>query len=169
MSMIVYLNQDDSKWLAKLNEYARFNQWSLSKAVRQVLKAFVEVNMGDKVETTKQADGYILIDDEVPIVRSKAIRARIDLAVEEAKRDGVIFDPEPEKIDADTYFAQIESQLKKPETSDIDREMAECVKEKTNANGEVSCYFFDNARDHHSFCKQYCWTSETIWGKRVRL
>ena len=138
-SLTIYINKNDEGWLRELHKYADSNHWSISLAIRELLKA--------------------ILDDSIP----KASKGEI-----EPKFKNIVADePKTDKIDIAQFEAQIESKLVK-ETTDIDKQMAECIKEKTNSSGEVSCYFFDNAREHFSFCKQYCWTNKKIWGKRVR-
>ena len=144
--IIVYINKTkDGGWLKKLDEYAKCNDWSISKAVRKLLTAFLDTNIPTEKPYSKPA----ITHNDIPGVT--------------LKEDKTI-----EKLDPDTYFTQIESKLTEAKTSDIDSQMAQCIKEKTNSGGEISCYFFDNAREHHSFCKQHCWTREDIWHKRVR-
>ena len=135
MKLTVYINKSDEPWLAELRKYARANKWSVSLAVRELMKAYF-------VST--------------PV--SRPIEKSVEVVQEE-----------PKKLDPDTYFAQVESKLAKSETGDIDKQVEDCVAGRLDKDGNCSCYFFDNAREHHSFCKQYCWTDKTIWGKRVRL
>ena len=144
-SLTIYISKDDGGWLGELRKYAKSNHWSISLTIREILKDFIQCNSPG----IKPIKGY----QKINIPDESVVEPEI----------------ETEKIDPDTYFAQIESKLVKTETNDIDKQMAECIKEKTNSNGEVSCYFFDNAREYFSFCKQYCWTNKKIWGKRVRL
>jgi len=131
MPLIIYTTKDDT-YLDKIKEYAKFNDWSISKAVRQILKAFVKVNFED--------------------LPSNFVGALPDIKIE----------TEPEKIDLATFEAQTMAKL------NTNQDMEACIKDKTNDNGEVSCYFFDNAREYHPYCKEKCWTREDIWGKRVR-
>ena len=144
-SLTIYISKNDDGWLRELRKYAKDNHWSISLAVRELLSKYFEVK-----------------PEPIPVESTADISTKGKFIFGEKSK-------EPEKVDPDTYFAQIESKLAKAETSDIDKQMAECIKEKTNSKGEVSCYFFDNAMEHFSFCKQYCWTNKKIWGKRVRL
>ena len=135
----LYYSKDDEAWLKELRKYAASNKWSVSLAVRELMRAYF-------VST--------------PV--SKPIEKSGEVVVE-------VVQEEPKKLDPDTYFAQVESKLAKSETGDIDKQVEDCVTGRLDKDGKCSCYFFDNAREHHSFCKQHCWTDKTIWGKRVRL
>lgn len=144
-SLTIYINKNDDGWIRELHKYAKDNHWSVSLAIRELLSKYFEVHTTYKVNT-----------------KSKKLSDKISERT-------ITITEEPKKLDPDTYFAQIESKLVEAKTGDINKQMAECVKEMTNSNGEVNCYFFNNAREKHSFCKQYCWTNKKIWGKRVRL
>jgi hypothetical protein len=141
MPLIIYTNKEDT-YLEKVKEYADFNGWSLSKAVRQILKAFVQVNMGENiVETHDEFWGK----SEVEVVNEIITKLA-----------------EP-KLDPEDFYALQEAKV------NVNQNMEDCIKDKTNAKGEVSCYFFDNGREHHPYCKSECWTQKRLWGKRVRL
>ena len=140
--IIIYINKTrDGGWLKKLDEYAKCNDWSISKAVRKLLAAFLNTNIPTEKPT------YISPDEK----EIKRINDTITT----------------EKIDPDTYFAQVESKLVKAETGDIDRQVEECVKSRLDKDGKVSCYFRDNGREYHTFCKQYCWPRVDVWGDRA--
>ena len=146
MRISIYLKEEDRTWLKELHKYAKENKWSVSLAIRELLSRYFEVNpVSNPVRSIEDLSDIRLANtpEEVTAIENK--------------------------IDPDTYFAQVESKLVKAGTGDIDRQMAECIKEKTNSKGEISCYFFDNAKEYHPFCKQYCWTRKDIWKNRVRL
>ena len=146
----LYIKDEDRDWYKALKQYAKSNKWSVSLAVRELLKAYFEVKSESiSVESTANmpTKGKFAFGDKS----------------NKPKKD-------PKKVDPDTFFAQVESQvMNKEENKDIDKQIEDCVKSRLDKNGNCSCYFFDNAREHFSFCKQHCWTNKKIWGKRVRL
>jgi len=163
MPLIIYTSKEDT-WLEKVKEYASFNGWSLSKAIRQILKVFVEVNMQDRAKTTAvieidQSTKNNSVTDLFDTNLKKVTQERL----EDFNKAGEAFtEPELPKIDLATFEAQIMSKVNTP----IGLEA--CIKDKTNDKGEISCYFFDNAREHQPYCKQYCWVRTDIWHERAR-
>jgi hypothetical protein len=68
-----------------------------------------------------------------------------------------------EKIDPDTFFAQMEAKA-----APIDSNVANCDR-RTIVDGKSSCYFFDNGKSYYPFCIKDCWTNKNLWKERVRL
>jgi len=143
--LTIYISRNDESWLKELRKYAKDNHWSISLAIRELLSKYFEVHTTYRVNT-----------------KSKKLSDKI------SERTITITKEPTEKVDIAQFEAQVESKLIESKTGDINKQMAECIKEMTNDKGEINCYFFNNAREKHSFCKQYCWTNEKIWGKRVR-
>ncbi|MCE5328725.1 hypothetical protein LLG07_00065 [bacterium] len=165
MTLIIYINKDDT-WLEKIKEYAKLNNWSLSKAVRQILKAFVKVNMSDSNKTTTTIGlDQRGADNSITDLFAANLKKVTEKRLEDFNKAVEVFtEPEPEKTDIADFEANIMGKVNQEKSKDVEA----CIKEHTNDKGEISCYFFDNAREYHPYCKKDCWTQEHIWGKRVR-
>ncbi len=152
MRMSIYINDYDYQIIKSLKQYAKKQKWSVSRAIIEIISD--RLVLTDSIYKTEQ------------VINEEKFEARKEIAERWVKET---YPEESKKLDPDAFFAQIEARVMPKETNDdIDKQVADCVKEHTNNNGEVSCYHFDNARDYRPFCKQFCWTSELYWGKRVR-
>ena len=143
--LTIYYSKNDEAWLAELHKYAADNHWSISLAIRELLSKYFET--GPTLPTQNVAIG----NETVKVKNQDTISAT-------------------DKIDPDTFFAQVESKLAKHNQagSDVAKQVEKCIAERTNSKGELNCYFFNQAREYHPFCKRYCWTRADVWGSRVR-
>jgi len=148
--LTIYYNENDLSWIAELENYARENKWSKSLAIRELLKEYF------KPTTNKQHT-----PENAPKTSHNAPRTQETTEASETHAP-------KGKISADEFFADIESKAKLPSQPASDSQVTELVNKCDRRTGN-GCYFFDNAREYYPYCKQYCWTREDIWGKRVRL
>ena len=155
----IYVNAGDKGWIKELKKYALDKRWSVSLTIREIVSGYFKKDINKAIiETTNQSKGYIEIDNEVPAARIKAMgKAQLE-------------DEPTDKIDITTFEAQMENEIKpKDDVDDIIEAVRGCDRRIANKDGTYSCWFFDQGRSYHSYCVQYCWTRENLWGKRVRL
>ena len=139
MKLTVYVSKEDSYWLKELEKYAESNKWSVSLAVRELMKAYFE-------KPTK------IIED------LSDIRLATKEEVVEIRKE------KEDKLDPATFFAEMEAKALTKGNVDVDN----CDRRTIDKDGNPDCYFFNQWRMYYPFCKQ-CWASERIWGKRARI
>ena len=151
MRISIYYKPDEhAVTIAELVRYAQERKWSISRAIMDILD--------DKLMSLP--NGIIAKEKALILDKKKYEDSRNDVKnwVNNSPKNPIA----DNKIDPEAFFAQMEAKALKS------TDMEQCIKEKTNANGEISCYFFDNAREHYSFCKQFCWARSDLWRNRVR-